>query len=578
LNGNGLLRPCLVAAGLLFLVVAIYGQVGNHEFVNIDDPFYITSNAHVLGGLTRENISWAFTNTISGHWHPPVWLSHMLDVELFGRDAGWHHRENVLIHLLNTELLFFLLWRMTGGMVSSAVAAALFGVHPLHVESVAWASERKDLLCAFFWLLAIGAYVRYAKRRSVRRYLPILPLFTLALMCKPMPVTLPFALLLLDYWPLGRVFPGGVPQAGGGRDALRGILRLVPEKIPLLVLSAVFSVVAVRASADVSALGNLDNIPFGMRFANAAVSYASYLGMTAWPSSLGVYYPHPASIGAAIPAWKILGACLLLAAITAVAVHQWRRRPYLPVGWFWYLGTLVPVIGLTQIGNQAMADRYTYVPLIGIFIALAWGVPALFGERKVPGVVPAAIGAVAIAALSVSAWNQAGYWKNDFSLYPRAIEVAENNWFALNNLGVAWHSAGESAKAIGYFQESLRIKPTFEIAWNNLGIAYEKSGRASDGIPCFREALRIRPGYAEAWVNLGLALGRSGNTEEGIQAFRTALRINPDDADAWGNLGVTFARAGRMAEAVPCFEEALRIRPGDALFRQYLAMAAPGKK
>jgi len=472
----------------------------------------------------------------------------MLDVELFGPSPGWHHRMNVLYHLLNTELLFLVLWRMTGALWQGAFVAALFGAHPLHVESAMWISERKDLLCALFFLLATAAYRRYVRRPGTARYLPVAALFALALLCKPMAVTFPFVLLLLDYWPLGRMEPAGSP---------RSPLRLLLEKAPLLALSALSCAATFLAQTRGGAVSRLEDLPFPSRAANAVVSYAVYLGKAAWPSSLSVFYPHPASI----PAWEVAGASILLAGITFLAFLELSRRPYLAVGWLWYLGTLVPVIGLVQVGGQSLADRYTYLPLTGVFIAAAWGFPSLVPER--PGRRAALWGlALALtAALSLSARAQAGYWRDSLTLLSRAESVTERNWFALNNLGNYYYARGEDRKAAGYYREALLIKPNFAQAYNNLGMAYRKLGMLQQAIASSREALRLKGDLPEAWYNLGASCDGLGLPEEAVAAYREAVRLRPDYAAAWVDLGVAYGRLGRYPEAIGAFREALRIRP-----------------
>ena len=506
----------------------------------------------------------------------------MTDVQLFGMDAGWHHRVNVLFHLANTALLFLVLWRMTGGLWQSAFVAALFAVHPLHVESVAWVTERKDILSTLFWLLTMGAYLGYVRRPSVRRYLPVLVFLALGLMCKPMLVTLPFVLLLLDGWPLGRLSP----QVLG---------RRVLEKAPLLGLSALFCIITYIAQSQGGTVASLGKISVGPRLANALMSYAIYLEKAVWPSSLAVFYPHPATIGAVIPAWKIGGAVLLLAGISFLALREWQRRPYLAVGWLWYLGTLVPVIGLVQVGAAAHSDRYTYVPLIGVFLAVAWGVPDLLPMRRWrQRVLGVAAGAV-LAALAAAAWYQVGYWRDNVTLYSRALAVTEGNWLALSNLGADYGNRGETLEARRYFLEALRIRPDYAEAWYGLGLASGKLGQKQEAIGYYREALRfnadytlawyalghtqvglgliqeaaesfaeavrIKPDFAPAWYNMGLAHARLGRIQEAAGNFAEAVRIDPDYGNAWYNLGVADAKLGRIQEAIVCFRETVRVKP-----------------
>jgi protein O-mannosyl-transferase len=525
----------LICFFLALLVLSVYWQVGEYSFINYDDKKYVEDNPEVLKGLTVEGASWAFTTIYESNWHPLTWLSHMADVELFGLSKGWHHRMNVFYHLLNTELLFIVIWRMTGGLWQSAFVAALFGVHPLHVESVAWVAERKDVLSTLFWILTMGAYLRYVRFPSVRSYLPVVALFALGLMCKPMLVTLPFVLLLLDYWPLGRV--------GSGSTWPREAPRLLLEKIPLLALSAASSVVAHFAQASGKSIS--ENLPLGERVANSLVSYSIYLWKTAWPVALSVFYPHPGTLGAVIPAWQTIGSILLLVGFTFLAIWQRRHRPYLGVGWLWYLGTLVPVIGLIQIGAHARADRYTYVPLIGVFMALAWGIPELLDRWRFRRVTLGVLGGAVVLALSVTSWNQAGYWRDSTTMFTHALHVDKKNWLAWNGLGVAHDHAGRYQQAIRCFNEAIRISPQYADAWSNMGNAYRKLGQTQKAIICYQEVLRIDPNHAVTWNNLGVAHGQRGQHQEAIPFFREALRIDPGYSDALRNLKMAYGKTGR---------------------------------
>jgi hypothetical protein len=565
----------LVVVALAALVLCIYWQAGRHWFIGFDDDVYVYENPHVRKGLTLEGFGWSFTTFHASNWHPVTWISHMADVELFGVDAGWHHRMNVLLHLLNTSLLCVVLWRMTGGLWQSAFVAALFGVHPLHVESVAWVAERKDLLSTFFWILTMGAYLRYVRRPSLGRYLPVVLFFVLGLMSKPMVVTLPFVLLLLDWWPLRRITSQNCQNSGPRRNSLSAFSRLALEKVPLLGLSALLCFITFLAQSRGGAVRSLDYIPFGMRVSNALVSYVNYLGQMVWPSSLAMFYPHPASIAAqtGIPLWEVVGAVLLLAGFSFLVVWQSRRRPYLQVGWLWYVGTLIPVIGLVQVGNQAMADRYTYVPLIGIFMAIAWGIPDLFLRMRIRRLTLGLTGGAVIVVLSVVAWNQTGYWRNNITLFSRTLAVTQNNWLAWNSLGLTFDELGQPQQAIVHYRESLRIKPDFGDAWYNLGLAYAKQGQSQQAIVCFREALRLRPDYTKAWNNLGAVFYELGQPEQAIMYYQKALQTKPDYADGWYNLGLAYTQYGRFSQAISCFQEALRIRPEFKEARQKLEAA-----
>jgi hypothetical protein len=419
------------------------------KFISFDNSNVFIIN-NVQAGVTPESITWAFTATRASNWHPLTWLSHILDFQLFGLNAGWHHLINVLFHIANTLLLFFVLRGMTGALWRSGFVAALFALHPLHVESVAWVSERKDVLSTFFWILTMWGYAGYVRRPGIKRYLLVLLLFALGLMAKPMLVTLPFVLLLLDYWPLGRLQPGS--SLNGSRSEQRSLgLKLILEKIPLFFLSAGSSVATFMVQKSGGAVASLDSMPLSARVANALVSYVSYLGKMFWPYHLAVPYP----LRAELPGWHVAGSSALLLAITLLALRAVRRRPYLAVGWLWYLGTLVPVIGLVHIGSQAMADRYTYVPLVGIFVVIAWGISELAAGWRYRKIGLTALGSVVLAILMVTSWHQVGYWKSSVTLLERSISVNPNNPVASMNLGHALIAGGKLEQGIDQFSEAL---------------------------------------------------------------------------------------------------------------------------
>jgi tetratricopeptide (TPR) repeat protein len=433
---SGRRLPLLLGAALALLTLAAYLPTLHNGFVNLDDGLYVTGNPHVQQGITGAGVAWALTANVANNWHPLTLLSHLLDCQLFGLDAAGHHATSLLLHLANVVLLFAVLRRLTGAVWRSAAVAALFAVHPAHVESVAWVAERKDVLSALFWLLAMAAYGRYARRPSVGRYLPVALAMALGLAAKPMVVTLPFALLLLDIWPLERL---GL-----------GWKRLAVEKLPLLALSAASSLVTLHYQRTSLAPLGLD--PWSLRLANAAVSYTAYLGKLLLPSNLAVFYPIPL----AIPAWKVAGAVALLAILTALAVRTARKAPWLLVGWLWFLGTLVPVIGLVQVGRQAMADRYTYIPSIGLFVAIVWGIAGLVGERRA---VLATAAAVVIALLVAGTWMQAGTWRDSVTLYRHALAVTPDNYLAHLGLAKALVAKGDGAGAAEQYRAALALRP-----------------------------------------------------------------------------------------------------------------------
>ncbi len=427
----------IVSVVLIMATLAVYWQVQNHEFVNYDDDLYVTDNPHVKAGLTREGAIWAFVATHAGNWHPLTWLSHMLDCEVYGVNPWGHHLTNLLLHIGNTILLFLLFRHVTGAVWRSTLVAALFALHPLHVESVAWVSERKDVLSTLFWLSTMWTYLRHVESPGFRWYLLALLSFALGLMAKPMLVTLPFVLLLIDYWPLGRLQFG---QSNRTHESMTpGLQRssvssLIFEKVPFFAISAVSSTVTYIVQLSAGAMPSQDVLPLQVRTANALVSYISYIGKMIWPHHLAVSYPHP---GSNLPLWQIAGASLLLVFISALVIRGAGRFPYLVVGWLWYLGTLVPVIGLVQVGSQAMADRYTYVPLIGLFVIIVWGAPNLVRRWRHGRFLLVSSSGVLLLTLMACTWLQTSYWKDSFTLFQRTLDVTADNWRAHNGLGLA---------------------------------------------------------------------------------------------------------------------------------------------
>ncbi len=570
-----------------------------------DDPEYVTDNAHVARGLTWQGARWALTATDVANWHPVTWLSHMLDVQLCGMNAGPQHLTNLFIHILNTLLLFGLLYSMTRALGRSTFVAGLFAAHPLHVESVAWISERKDILSTLFWMLAILAYVAYVRRPRVRKYLLVLLFFGLGLMAKPMLVTLPFVLLLLDIWPLRRV----EARSGGalGLVALRQrwpeLLRLVREKLPLFVLAAISSVVTVLVQQHGGAVAGLERVPLSLRLTNATASYLAYIGKMLWPVRLAAFYPLEPST----QVWQASLGALLLIGVTIFAIRAGLRHGYFLVGWLWYVGTLIPVIGLVQVGNQSMADRYTYVPLIGLFIIAAWGAPEAVARWEYGRLALPAVAACVLLACAVVAKAQVGYWSDGAALWQHALEVTEDNYVAHNNLGSVLLKQGRADEAIPQFAEALHLRPAFALGQANLGMALMSEGkldeaaqhfveairiksdfaeahdglgnalagqgRVNEAIGQYMDALRLRPGYAEAHNDLGVALGRQGKLDDAAQHLVEALRIKPDFAEAHQNLGNALAGQGRIEEAIGQFTEALRLRPRYAEAHNALGVA-----
>ncbi|MEW6378199.1 MAG: tetratricopeptide repeat protein [bacterium] len=523
----------------LLLVLATYlafAQVLGCGFVNFDDDQFVTANHHVRAGLTFQGIKWAFTTRHGGNCNPLAWLSHMMDCQLYGLNPGGHHLTSLLLHLLNTLLLFWVLNLATGSLWPSALVAALFALHPLHVESVAWIAERKDVLSTFFWMLTLGAWVRYVRRPALGRYLSVFLLFCLGLLAKPMLVSLPFVLLLLDYWPLHRFQTTGMP---------RSLIRLLLEKVPLLAFSAFWSLLTLSAQHQAGAVASLEAIPFTARLINAVVSYGSYLARVFWPHNLAVFYPHPVTW----PLWHVAASGLLLAGLTALAIGTVRNHPCLIVGWLWYLGTLVPVIGLVQVGRQGMADRYTYVPVIGLFIMAAWTIPGLLSAWRYRRVFLASSAAGVLVVLMIFTWRQTGYWKSSFTLFQHALEVTADNYLAHYNLGVALADAGRYEEAAIHYIAATRIKPDYACAHNNLGIVLTRQEKLTEAETHYREALRIKPDWDKAHYNLGVVLATQGKFEEAKAHYARALQLNPGYARAHYSLGIILSREGKEQEA-----------------------------
>ena len=545
-----------ICLALLVAVFAVYAQVRHFDFVNFDDPEYVGANAHVRYGITWPAIVWAFTSGEAANWFPVTRLSHILDCQFFGLASGWHHLTSVLFHALATVVLFAFLRRATGASWPSAWVAFLFGLHPLHVESVAWIAERKDVLGAFFWFLALWAYARYAERPTPRRYVLVLLPFGLGLMAKPMIVTLPFVLLLLDIWPFGRAPSRGTTPS----QAWSLWKKLIWEKLPFLALSCASAVITYLVQKSAGAAEAL-SVPLAARAGNALVSYALYIAKMFWPAGLAVFYPYPPSL----PTWQPLLAGLLLAVVSALVLGTRRHYPYLTVGWLWYLGTLLPVIGLVQVGAQARADRYMYVPMIGLLIMLAWGAADILGRWPRAKAAAVAVTAATCFACVPLTWAQIQHWKNSQSLFEHALEVTTGNYVAHHNLGVALSTVpGRLPEAISHYQAALRNKPNSARAHTDLGNALAKiPGHLPEAIGEFKAALEISPDSAIPHNDLGNALSKiPGRLPQAISEYEAALRLNPDYAEAHNNLGSALAKTGRLPEAIAQFESAIRFEPG----------------
>jgi tetratricopeptide (TPR) repeat protein len=560
-NASSKLWPGLICLLLVASVLGLYAGALNCEFVNYDDPAYVTSNAQVEKGLTWPGVLWALQSGAASNWHPLTWMSHMIDVTVWGLNPRGHHLTNIILHAANAALLFLLLRELTGAMGRSAAVAALFALHPLRVESVAWVSERKDVLSALFWILTVWAYARYARQRQRKYYVLSIAAFVLGLMAKPMLVTLPFVLLLLDYWPLGRV----------KQDWKQLCLEKIPYLVPALASSVVTFIVQQRGGA-VSAMAALS---VGARVANVFISYVRYLGKTFWPLDLSILYPHPRHW----PAWEVIASVLFLTAVTA-AIWRWRRQqPWLVTGWLWFLGMLMPVIGLVQVGIQSMADRYTYLPGIGILIMVVWSLDKWLGATPAGRWSLLSAGAAAALACAALTVRQVGYWANSEALFEHAVAVTEDNYLAYNNIGFYLTNRGQGAKAMEFYRRSLEINPNYEDAHNNLGFALAGACSNQAAIAEYIKALSINSNLTEAHNNLGNALAAVGSNAEAMHEYEVALQEDPHHAQAHNNLGIALATHGRLDEAIGHFREAIVDKPDYASAHSDLgnALALQGK-
>lgn len=538
----------IISFVLIAITFSIYLQIGNHYFINFDDDMYVTENIHVQAGLTGESIIWAFTTTHFSQWHPITWLSHILDYQLYGLNPGGHHLTSLFLHVANSILLFLVLKLMTGCFWQSAFVAAIFSLHPLHVESVAWISERKDVLSTLFWILTIMAYVQYVKYPKFYKYLLVLLLFVLGLMSKPILVTLPFILLLLDYWPLRRIEWIDLAKANESKK----LWRISMEKIPFFALSLASCVITYSLKGQEGAINTLQRFLW-FRITNSIVSIVKYMWLAVWPANLAVFYPYPMDT---LPVWQVAGAGILLISLSILSICAAKNHHYVPVGWFWFIGTLMPVIGLVRVGSHVMADRYMYIPIIGLSIIIAWGIPEIVAKYNYRKTLLSVSAGLLILFLSVCTWFQARHWKNDVTLFNHTLAVTDGNFKIHNNLGKALGDQGNLEQAITHFSKALEIKPDYFLAAANLEIALKKG-----------------TGSAETHNNLGNNLAQQGRIDEAISHYLRALRIKPNYPSVLNNLGNAFLIQGKIDKAISYYSDALRIMPDHSKAKHNLQYA-----
>ncbi|MRR14023.1 tetratricopeptide repeat protein [archaeon] len=558
-------RLSIICMLLGFSILILYWQVIDFDFFDLDDFSYVKDNQVVNRGISFSGIKWAFTSVgYSANWHPVTWISHMVDIQLFGLNAGMHHFINVVFHILNSILLFLVLEKMTGALWKSAIVAALFALHPQHVESVAWISERKDVLSTFFWILTMMGYVRYVHQPTATRYLSVILLFVLGLLSKPMVVTLPFVLLLLDYWPLDRLRP----DLAEDRDLEAGlrrnyeihwlkIRRLVSEKIPLFVLALISVFFTIIAQREGGTIKSLIALPFSHRVENAITAYVTYLGKMIYPLNLAVYYPYNLELSLPL----VIFSALILTCLTAVAVFSAKKLPFFFVGWFWYLGTLIPVIGLVQVGNQSMADRYTYVPLIGIFVLITWGISEALTRFRVEKRILVAVSALAIFLILGSlSWRQTGYWMDSKTLYQHALDVTRENSPTHLYFAKFLMDRDDLDNAEEHCAEALKIAPD-SYAHNLMGMILKKKGEIPKAVFHYSKAIQLNPDYSDAYNGLGVAYMHQGRFSDAYRMFSKALTLDPENVASLINISNYYRSQGKVNEAIHYFNKAVQIKP-----------------
>jgi protein O-mannosyl-transferase len=542
ININSRKQIFLVCIVLIIATLAVFWQVNKFDFINFDDPVYVTQNSNIQSGITRNGLLWALGTTHAKFWHPLSWLSLMFDYQLYGLNAGGYHLTNLILHILSTLLLFWLFNRMTKKIWQSAFVAAAFALHPLHVESVAWIAERKDVLSAFFWMLTLCLYVYYTEKPMIRRYLLVLFSFACALMSKPMVITLPVVMILLDYWPLGRF------------EMKKGNLVLwqLREKMPLFILSAVFSGITLFAQHNQTAKG----FPLCSRIANAFVSFITYLGKTFIPVNMAVFYPFPDKI----PLGQVSAAALLIIVISVAVIIMMKRLPYLFVGWFWHMIILLPVIGIIQIGSHAMADRYHYLPSIGIAVMLAWGAPHLFQRKDRRKEILLPLGIVSLAIMAFLTWQQCGYWKDSISIFNHSLQVTKDNFLARNNRGTAFSKIGQYDLAIEDYNAAISLNPDAEV-YNNRGVAYANIHQYQLAVDDYNEAIKLKHDYTDAYNNRGIVYYKLGRHQLAVEDFSQAIGLKPDNAMYYKDRGNAYFELSQYQKAIKDYNEAIRLKP-----------------
>jgi len=563
---------------IIVLIGFIYWQVSSFEFINFDDQMYVTDNQYVTRGLTTENLKWAFSlSTYENYWHPLTWLSHMIDCELFGMNSGMHHMTNVIIHIINSILLFLTLAYFTGSRGKSAIVGIFFAIHPINVDSVAWVAARKNVLSTMFWMLSMLAYGYYAKKPDIKKYVLLMLLFTLGLLTKPMLVTLPCALLLLDYWPLRR-FEKGVFHISHEEQttfSATSTYRLILEKVPLFVLSGAIIFISNTTLQNLSQMVPTAIVPMPLRIKNALVSYINYLYKTFWPFDLSIFYPFPNYI----PFWQALIAGTAIIFISVIAIYFCRKLPFFITGWCWFLGTLVPGIGIVQNGRwPALADRWAYIPLIGVFVAVVWGFEKILIKKRLLNLSTIFLSGIIIFALTTISWVQTGHWKNSISLFSHALEVDPQNEVAHYNLGTALSQAGLTDRAIVHLTAALEINPKNFRAFNNLGNILVKRGKLTEAASHYVNALKIRPDNIEALNNLANVMIKTGQTEKAITYYLKILKINQNNAETHNNLGLAYAGIKRFEKATDHVNKALALNPARKQFKENLLKIKRVKK